>query len=231
MLSLPETGLDIEVYAAARRSQGLPVILDLGCGTRKVPGAFGIDVASLPGVDLVHDLEVTPYPLPGTCADTIHLSHVLEHLADPLPVLEEVWRLARPDGQVFIRTPHYSGMFAWVDPTHRRTFSSQSFHYFGENAYSYYTSARFRVVRVQLKYFMEEKLWPWPHRLWGRAVQWFLDRHPTFGERFLAYLVGGIEELRVTLEAVKPSTSPRINAQTSWTGDGDGRGGRDGTPR
>ena len=56
---------------------------------------------------------------------------------------------------------------------------------------------------MRLKYFMEEELWPWPQRAWGRAVQWMLDHHATFGERFLCYLVGGIEELQVTLEAVK----------------------------
>src|SRR5207247_8729536 len=124
----------------------------------------------------------------------------------PLPVLEEVWRIARPGGRVLIRTPHYSGVYAWKDPTHRRAFTSESFHYFGENGYSYYTHARFRVVSVRLKYFMEEHLWPRPHRAWARAVQWVLDRHPTFGERFLASLVGGIDELQVTLEAVKSQT-------------------------
>ena len=105
---------------------------------------------------------------------------------------------------MLIRTPHYSGTYAWIDPTHRHAFSAKSFHYFGENPYSYYTHARFHVVHVRLKYFIEEGVWPWPHRLWGRAVQWVLDRHPTFGERFLCLLVGGIDELRVTLAAVKP---------------------------
>ena len=204
MQTLSAPGLDIEAYAAARRAAGQPVILDLGCGARKVPGAFGIDIVALPGVDLVHDLEATPYPMPESCADAIHLNHVLEHFGDPLRILEEVWRLARPGGRVFIRTPHYSGTYAWIDPTHRRAFSAKSFHYFGENAYSFYTSARFHVVHVRLKYFMEEGLWPWPYRAWARAVQWVLDRHPTVGERFLCYLVGGIDELRVTLVAVKP---------------------------
>jgi len=204
MLKLSETGLEFEAYAAARRAAGLPVIIDLGCGAKKVPGAFGIDLIALAGVDLVHDLEATPYPLPESCADTIYLNHVLEHFEKPLPLLEEVWRLARPDGQVLIRTPHYSGTYAWIDPTHRHAFSAKSFHYFGENPYSYYTHARFHVVHVRLKYFIEEGVWPWPHRLWGRAVQWVLDRHPTFGERFLCLLVGGIDELRVTLAAVKP---------------------------
>ncbi|TMJ14881.1 MAG: class I SAM-dependent methyltransferase [Bacillati bacterium ANGP1] len=175
MLKLSETGLEFEAYAAARRAAGLPVIIDLGCGAKKVPGAFGIDLIALAGVDLVHDLEATPYPLPESCADTIYLNHVLEHFEKPLPLLEEVWRLARPDGQVLIRTPHYSGTYAWIDPTHRHAFSAKS-----------------------------EGVWPWPHRLWGRAVQWVLDRHPTFGERFLCLLVGGIDELRVTLAAVKP---------------------------
>src|SRR2546422_2747898 len=93
--TLSETGLDIEAYTAARRAEGQPVILDLGCGARKVPGAFGIDIVALPGVDLVHDLEATPYPMPESCADAIHLNHVLEHFGDPLRILEEVWRLAR----------------------------------------------------------------------------------------------------------------------------------------
>jgi len=202
MLKLSETG--IEAYATARQAAGLSVVLDLGCGANKVPGAFGIDVAALPGVDLVHDLQATPYPLPEGCADAVYMNHVLEHLENPLPILEEVWRLARPNGRVLIRTPHYSGIYAWRDPTHRRTFSAESFYYFGENNYSYYTDARFHVVHVRLKYFMEEEFWPWPFRAWGRAVQWFLDRHQTFGERFLCYLIGGIDELQVTLTAVKP---------------------------
>jgi SAM-dependent methyltransferase len=193
----------VEAYIAARRSRALPVILDLGCGIKKVPGAFGIDITRLPGVDLTHDLEDVPYPLPESCVDVIHLNHVLEHLENPLRILEEVWRIARHNALVFIRTPHYSGTYAWIDPTHRRTFSARSFHYFGENGYSYYTSARFHVVSVRLKYLAEEKIWPWPHRAWGRLVQWFLDRHPTFGERFLCYLIGGIDELHVTLAPVK----------------------------
>src|SRR5437870_12802430 len=96
--TLSETGLDIEAYTAARRAVGLPVILDLGCGARKVPGAFGVDMVDQPGVGLVHDLEATPYPLPENCADEVHLNHVLEHLANPLPILAQVWRRSRPDG-------------------------------------------------------------------------------------------------------------------------------------
>jgi SAM-dependent methyltransferase len=203
--SVARTGLGtaVEAYLRQRRWQGQPAVIDLGCGSNKTEGAFGIDGVRLPGVDLVHDLEVRPYPLPDDCADEVVLCHVLEHFADPLPVMEEVWRVTRPGGRVSIRTPHYSGPYAWNDPTHRRAFTARSFHYFGENGYSYYTRARFRVERVRLKYFMEEQFWPRPYRAWGRVVQWFLDRHAAFGERFLCPWIGGIEELQVTLEAVK----------------------------
>jgi SAM-dependent methyltransferase len=195
----------VEAYVRARRAAGEPVVFDLGCGGRKAPGAFGVDGTPLPGVDLVHDLLARPYPLPEATADRVELNHVLEHFADPLPVMEEVWRIARPGGTVAIRTPHCSGPLAWKDPTHRRAFTSESFHYFGENGYSYYTAARFRVAAVRLQYFMEAQYWPRPLRVWGRLVQRLLDAHPTFGERFLGYWVGGIDELRVTLEAVKPA--------------------------
>lgn len=193
----------VAAYLHARRREGLPVVIDLGCGARKTPGALGLDRAELPGVDLLHDLHARPYPLPDACADEIVLHHVLEHFADPLPVLEETWRIARPGAVVHIRTPHCSGLYAWKDPTHRRAFTSESFDYFGGNAYSYCSHARFRVARVRLKYFLEESAWRPSQRVFGRAVQRLLDRHPTFGERFLCHLVGGIDELQVTLEALK----------------------------
>jgi len=197
----------VEAYLRDRRLSGGKVRFDLGCGAHKAADAFGIDAARLPAVDLVHDLERRPYPVPDDCADEVVLHHVLEHFADPLPILEEAWRILRHGGRVLIRTPHYSGPYAWKDPTHRRAFTSESFGYFGENAYSYYTRARFAVASVRLKYFLEEEVWPRPHRLWGRAVQLLLDRHPAFAERFLCGLVGGIDELQVVLEAVKPGES------------------------
>lgn len=178
------------------------VILDFGCGTYKVSRAIGTDIRRLPGVDVVHDLARVPYPFASNCADEIHLSHVLEHLANPVAVLEEIWRITKPGAEILIRVPHYSGPYAWKDPTHLRCFSTESFDYFGSNVYSYYTHARFRVHSVRLQYFLQpsyRRIYNW----WGTLVQWILDRHPTFSERFLAYLVGGIDEIHVMLKTIK----------------------------
>lgn len=182
------------------------MILDLGCGQRKVAGATGTDIRPLAGVDVVHDLAHRPYPFATSCADEVHLNHVLEHMPDAIQVLEEVWRITKPGGTVHIRVPHYTGPYAWKDPTHVRCFTTESFDYFGSNIYSYYTHARFRVAGIRLRYFLEpsyRRVYNW----WAAAVQWVLDRHPTFCERFLAYLVGGIDEMQVTLVALKDGST------------------------
>src|SRR5438309_11938596 len=59
MLKLPETGLGIDAYVAAREAAGLTVILDLGCGGRTVVGEFGIDSVALLGIDVVHVLDMS----------------------------------------------------------------------------------------------------------------------------------------------------------------------------
>lgn len=61
-------------------NQGIKV--DLACGANKQPGFVGIDNRDLPGVDIVWDLELFPWPLPDECASLCMSSHLIEHL-DP----------------------------------------------------------------------------------------------------------------------------------------------------
>jgi len=100
-------------------------ILDWGCGDAKVPGAFGIDNVSLPGVDMVRDLLNVPYPFQANSADEIYLNHVIEHfaLADYQRILREAYRLLRPNGVLHVRVPHVFSIAAWADPTHKSAFT------------------------------------------------------------------------------------------------------------
>jgi hypothetical protein len=158
----------------------------------------------LPGVDVVHDLDSYPYPFAADSVDEIHAYHVLEHVPDVMATMEELWRISKPGATVHIRVPHFTGILAWKDPTHRRSFTSESFGYFGQNGYSYYTRARFDVMSVSLRYSIQPKN-RWIARVFAKIMQRLLDWHPTFGERHLAYLVGGIDEIRSTLKAIKPA--------------------------
>src|SRR5918999_1597382 len=64
-------------------------ILDVGCGSKKYPGAFGIDLSPQTDADVVHDLNRFPWPLEDSRFDEILLQDVLEHLREPYGVFAE----------------------------------------------------------------------------------------------------------------------------------------------
>lgn len=100
----------------------LGVKIDLGCGENKQPGFLGIDYRPLAGVDIVHDIEVFPYPLPDECATTIVASHILEHVNPHkggfIKVMNELWRLLKPGGQLILSVPYAGSASYYQDPTH-----------------------------------------------------------------------------------------------------------------
>jgi SAM-dependent methyltransferase len=52
------------------------------------------------------DQELERLKLPGESYTFIHINHVLEHVADPLTLLLEAWRLLEPGGSLVIEVPN-----------------------------------------------------------------------------------------------------------------------------
>ena len=106
--------------------------LDVGCGRAKQSGWVGMDKRPIKEADIIHNLEVIPWPLPSDCAIQVLCSHVLEHI-DPrnfLDVMNEIHRVTKHDGQVLISTPYAGSYGAYQDPTHTRPgYNEASFHY------------------------------------------------------------------------------------------------------
>ena len=130
----------------------MTAILDLGCGNRKRPGAVGVDMNDRTDADVVHDLNVFPYPFPDSSFDEIYLDNVLEHLDDVIRVMEEVYRLSTPNAKVKVIVPYFRAHWAFIDPTHRHFFTVDSFAYYDPvhpicRRYDY-TTARFGVEKV-----------------------------------------------------------------------------------
>ncbi len=77
---------------------------------------------------------------------------MIEHVADVIATVEEVHRISRPGGRIVIETPHYTDFSSFCDPTHRWHLNSFSFRYFTEDgSFSYYSRARLRERKVQVK--------------------------------------------------------------------------------
>lgn len=126
------------------------VRLNVGCGKKRLPGFIGVDLFGNDGAtDVIHDLEVFPWPFePGT-VDYVLLDNVLEHLTDVVGTMEEIHRILRPNGAVRIIVPHCTSTFAFADPTHKHFFADESFQYFTrDDPYNYYTQARFRIEKI-----------------------------------------------------------------------------------
>lgn len=104
-------------------------IANIGCGHLTYHNATNVDAVNLPGVDIVHDLDVFPWPFTDGVLDEVWASQVFEHVADPIAFMRECWRVLRPGGLLHIATPHYLSENAHTDPTHRRFCTERTWDY------------------------------------------------------------------------------------------------------
>lgn len=104
------------------------------------PGWINVDRQRLPGVDVVADLDACArrrLPFPDDSVEEFLGSHILEHLRDPLALLQELHRIAQPGAIAVFRVPYGSSDDADEDPTHVRRFFLHSFFYFSQLGYTH----------------------------------------------------------------------------------------------
>lgn len=112
--------------------------LHVGCGRNILEGWINLDLVELPGVDIVADLDDcknTKLPLKSDSIDEFYVSHVIEHIKNPLDMMGELYRIAMPDAKAVFRCPYGSSDEAFEDPTHVRQYFLSSFGYFSQPFY------------------------------------------------------------------------------------------------
>lgn len=118
--------------------------LDIGCGPNKAKDHMGMDAFAFPGVDIVHDLRVTPWPLEDASVESANCSHVLEHLTnfgdkwERVKFFNELYRVLVPveytggaptKGFCRIVIPHWASNRFYGDPTHKEPFGEMAICY------------------------------------------------------------------------------------------------------
>lgn len=180
--------------------ESLPRILDVGCGPSKYPGAIGVDMNPETVADVLCHLDRGRLPFRDNSFDEVRAIHVIEHVEDAIATMEELHRVTRAGGTIFVVTPHYTDVSSYTDPTHRRHLSSDSFHYFYADGLHgsemWYTRARLRERRLDLKLL----------RVWRMVGLELLVNHARwfrrFWEAYLSYVIRG-KVMQFTFEVVK----------------------------
>ena len=181
-----------------------PRVLDIGCGTNKVPGATGMDMNPRTAADVIHDLDDLPYPFADDHFDEVIGRHVIEHVRDPLAVMSELHRITRGGGVVKLVAPHWTNPDFATDLTHRNHLNSYSFRNLTDEraVFPFYTDVRFRQLFVRVTVL---NLW----KITGIEALVNLDnRFPRlrfirkFWEQYLNAIMRG-KEIYFELEVVK----------------------------
>lgn len=175
--------------------------MNVGCGRNIMLGWVNVDSVALPGVDLVCDLNDRPAVICRNESqfDQFLLSHVIEHLTNPLAAMETLWYWATPDATMQILCPYGTSDDADEDPTHVRRMFPGSFGYFGQPYYwraDYGYRGDWDVTDIMLlpypKHYVED----------DTGLRKLLDTQRNV-----------IQEMVVSLRAVKPRRAPERSLQ------------------
>lgn len=125
----------------------------IGCGHsrhKKISGSWTssewhnlttLDIDPALNPDVVHDLDVLPYPLADNTFDEIHAYEVLEHCGRQgdfrffFAQFYEFWRILKPDGLFAATVPMWDSPWAWGDPGHTRVITKGSLIFLDQREY------------------------------------------------------------------------------------------------
>lgn len=104
------------------------LILNLGSGKNPIIGAINLDLPNW-------DAEREPIPFDDETVHGIHAYHFLEHLSNPIGMLQECQRVLRPGGVMNICVPYYNSQLMAQDLTHKHAFSETTWQNLFRNKY------------------------------------------------------------------------------------------------
>lgn len=173
--------------------------LNIGCGTDIRKGFLNLDCIKFKGVDIVRDLNKMPLPFKENSFSHVLMSHVLEHVNEPVDLMKEVWRISKPNALIYIEVPYFSSLNAVKDPTHKTFFAAATFDFFERGKLgngNYFDSSsdfNFKIIRKEI-IFSENKFL--------RIFNPLFNISQRIYERFFAHILPS-SYLKVRLKVIK----------------------------
>ena len=91
--------------------------------------------------DVVHDLNIIPYPFDDNLFDEIHAYEILEHCGRQgdyrffFDQFSELHRILKPGGYLCGTSPKWEECWAWADPGHTRIIAPESMIFLSQRQY------------------------------------------------------------------------------------------------
>ena len=172
--------------------------LNLGCGLDIKKGYINLDEFKFEGVDVVWNINKTPWPFKKNTFSEIIISHVLEYVENPVKTMEEVWRVAKDNATIRIGVPYFSGLNAITDPTHKNFFAASTFDFFDKTKIknNYFSNSKmmdFRIVKKEIVFSKNKLL---------RIFNPLFNINQKVYERFFPYILPA-QLINVDLKVVK----------------------------
>ncbi|MCK9560862.1 MAG: methyltransferase domain-containing protein [Candidatus Marinimicrobia bacterium] len=121
------------------KRRGLPLI-DLG-GAHDCPEPW--TSVDLPGQGAVIEADLSGrWPFEDSIVGAFRAADFLEHMVDPIHVMQEIHRCLVPGGWLISDTPSTDGRGAWQDPTHRSGWNQNSWWYWTRQSHAKYLRSR-----------------------------------------------------------------------------------------
>jgi hypothetical protein len=92
--------------------------------------------------DVLHDLNVTPWPFEDNQFSEVHAYEILEHLGSQGDYhsfflhFSEIWRVLQDKGVLCATVPDWKSMWAWGDPGHTRVINPGSLVFLDQTEYA-----------------------------------------------------------------------------------------------
>jgi len=126
--------------------------LNIGCGESPIFDALGIDICKTNDIDILGDTRYLPFT--NSVFDTIYLDNVVEHIERLIELMEEIYRVSKPDALIHIWVPYGTSRAFIDDPTHRTPINENTFEYFHpSHTFNYYTESAYEVEQIKYKFW------------------------------------------------------------------------------
>jgi SAM-dependent methyltransferase len=182
-------------------------VLELGPGTKSLTSGFlRSNYAVVDGVDVDETARQNPalrnlyickegsqWPIADESYDAVVSDFVLEHVASPMSTVSEAYRVLRPGGQFFFRTPnlwHYVSMVSWLSPHWFHNLVSNRLRNLPEDSLDPYPTC-YRMNRCRTIKAIMRKVG------FGKVELLTIEKNPSYGQssRILFLLFMGYERV------------------------------------